>query len=63
MVEFFNTLSTYIDKITTYTHTMFEQLREGIDELSYWLNFLPHELYIAGGIILVLLIVFRILGR
>lgn len=63
MIEFFDTISSYIDKITSYTHTMFESLQQGIEELKTWISFLPVELLAGAGIIVVLLVVFRILGR
>lgn len=63
MIELFDTISSYIAKITSYTNTMFDALQQGITELKTWISYLPVELLAGAGIIVVLLVVFRILGR
>lgn len=63
MIEFFTTLSSYIDKFMQYMDTLFDSLQQGISELKTWISFLPTELIAGAGIIVVLLVVFRILGR
>lgn len=63
MIEFFETLGSYINKITTAFDTVFENVKQSITELKYWINFLPTTLITAALIIIVLLVIFRILGR
>lgn len=63
MIEFFDTISSYIDKFLSYMDTLFESIQQGITELQTWISFLPVELLAGAGIIIVLLVVFRILGR
>lgn len=63
MIEFFTTISSYIDKFMQYMDTLFDSLQQGISELKTWISFLPAELLAGAGIIVVLLVVFRILGR
>lgn len=63
MIEFFDTISGYIDKITTFFQTFWENLTSGIDQFKTYLSWLPGELVAAGLIIIVLLVIFRVLGR
>lgn len=63
MIEFFDTISSYVDKFLAYMDTLFDSLQQGITELKTWISFLPTELLAGAGIIVVLLVVFRILGR
>lgn len=63
MIELFDTISSYIEKFLTYMDTLFDSLQQGITELKTWISFLPVELLAGAGIIVVLLVVFRILGR
>lgn len=63
MFEFFDTISSYINKIVTYVDTLFENIKQSITELRTWIDFLPASLVAAALIIVVMLVVFRILGR
>lgn len=63
MIEFFHTISSYFDKITTYFHTLFINVQDSITELNTWISYLPTTLISAAAIIVVLLLVFRVLGR
>ncbi len=63
MIEFFDTLGSYINKITTAFETVFNNITQSITELKYWINFLPTTLITAALIIIVLLVIFRVLGR
>lgn len=63
MMEFFDTISSYIDKFISYTNTLFDSIGDAVKELQTWVSYLPLELITAAGIIIVLLVVFRILGR
>lgn len=63
MKELVNTISSFIDKFTTYAETLFTSVEQAITEMKTWLDYLPVGLIGAAGIILVLLVVFRILGR
>ena len=63
MIEFFNTISSYFDKITTYFHTLFSNVQDAITELNTWISYLPTTLISAAAIIVVLLVIFRVLGR
>lgn len=63
MIEFFDTIGSYINKITTAFDTVFTNIKQSISELKYWIDFLPSTLITAALIIVVLLVIFRILGR
>lgn len=63
MKELINTISSFIDKFTTYVDTLFSSVEQSITEMKTWVEYLPVGLIGAAGIILVLLVVFRILGR
>lgn len=63
MMELINTISSFIDKFVTYAETLFDSVQQSITEMKTWLDYLPVGLIGAAGIILVLLVVFRILGR
>lgn len=63
MIGFFDTLSSYIDKITQFFHVIFERLVDAWTSIQVYSGFFPIEL--AGTLIIVvgIVIVFRILGR
>ena len=63
MIELFNTLSSYLDKFLSFFDTLFENVKQSITELQQWFQFLPASLVAAAAIIVVLLVVFRVLGR
>lgn len=63
MIELFDTISSYINKFVTYVDTLFENIKQSITELRTWIDFLPASLVAAALIIVVMLVVFRILGR
>lgn len=63
MIEFFDTISSYIDKITTFFSTFWDNLTSSITQFKIYLSWLPGELVAAGLIIVVLLIIYRVLGR
>lgn len=63
MIEFFDSISSLINKITTFFQTFWENLTTGIEQFKNYLSWLPGELVAAGLIIIVLLVVFRVLGR
>lgn len=63
MKELFETISSYINKIVTYVDTMFDSVQQGIEEINTWVSYLPAGLIASAAIIIVLLVVFRVLGR
>lgn len=63
MLELFDTISSYINKFVTYVDTLFDNIKQSIVELRTWIDFLPASLVAAALIIVVMLVVFRILGR
>lgn len=63
MTQFFNTISSFIDKIQTFFETLYDNLKQAITELQYWISLLPTELIVSAAIIVVLLVIFRVLGR
>lgn len=63
MFELFDTISSYINKFVTYVDTLFDNIKQSITELRTWIDFLPASLVAAALIIVVMLVVFRILGR
>lgn len=63
MTQFFNTISSLIDKIQTFFETLYDNLKQAITELQYWISLLPPALIVSAAIIVVLLVIFRVLGR
>ena len=63
MFELFDTIGSYIDKIVTFFDTLFTNVQQSIAEIKQWVNFLPVPLISAALIIIVLLVIFRVLGR
>lgn len=63
MIELFNTLSSYLDKFIAFFDTLFNNVKQSISELQRWFDFLPASLVAAAGIIIVMLVIFRVLGR
>lgn len=63
MLELFDTISSYINKAITYIDTLFTNIKQSITELQTWIDFLPASLVAAALIIVVMLVVFRVLGR
>lgn len=63
MIELFDTISSYLDKFLEFFDTLFDSVTQSIAELKTWFQFLPASLVAAALIIVVLLVVFRVLGR
>ena len=63
MIELFDTISSYLDKFLYFFDTLFTNVKDSINELRQWFQFLPASLVAAAAIIIVLLVVFRVLGR
>ena len=63
MTQFFNTISSLIDKIQTFFEVLYDNLKQAITELQYWISLLPPALIVSAAIIVVLLVIFRVLGR
>lgn len=63
MIELLDTLSSYINKITEFFGTLWSSVTQSIEELKTWFDLLPVGLVAAAGVIIVLLIIFRVLGR
>lgn len=63
MIEFFSTLSSYIDKITTFFDTLFTNVKMSISEIQVWIGFLPTSLIASAAIIIVIIVIYKVLGR
>ena len=63
MMEFFESISSFFNKIVTYTQTLFTNIKESIAEMQTWIEYLPTGLIVSAAIILVMLVIFRVLGR
>lgn len=63
MKELFNTISEYLNQFVTWMETLFQTVKDSITEMQYWIDLLPAGLIASAAIILVLLVIFRILGR
>lgn len=63
MIEFFETLGSYINKIITAFDTVFTNIKQSIVEIKYWIEFLPGTLLASALIIIVILVIYKILGR
>lgn len=63
MIEFFSTLSSYIDKITTFFDTLFTNVKMSISEIQIWIGYLPTSLVASAAIIIVIIVIYKVLGR
>lgn len=63
MMEFFESISSFFNKIVTFTETLFANIKDSIAEMQLWIEYLPTGLIVSAAIIIVMLVIFRILGR
>ncbi len=63
MIEFFNTLSSYWDKIVKLGDIAFNSVKSSFNEIITWLSLFPIEIISAGISILLIIIIYKILGR
>ena len=63
MIEFFNTLSSYWDKIVKLGEMAFQAMKSSFNEIITWLSLFPLEIISAGISILLIVIIYKILGR
>lgn len=63
MIEAFKTLSSYIDKIVQLFDTVFSHIRDSVSELNVWISYFPPVLVTAAGIIILVIVIYKILGR
>ena len=63
MIEFFNTLSSYWDKIVKLGEIAFNSIKSSFNEIITWLSLFPIEIISAGISILLIVIIYKILGR
>ena len=63
MIEFFNTLSSYWDKIVKLRELAFQSMKSSFNEIITWLSLFPLEIISAGISILLIVIIYKILGR
>lgn len=63
MIEFFNTLSSWWDKIVKLGEIAFDTMKSSYEEIKTWLSLFPLSIISAGIIILLIVIVYKILGR
>lgn len=63
MIEFFNTLSSFWDKVVKLGEIAFNSMKSSFNEIITWLSLFPLEIISAGISILLIVIVYKILGR
>lgn len=63
MIQFFDTISTYIEQFFSFLDTVTENLTQAVTTVKQWFSYLPAELLAVALIAIVLIVVFRILGR
>lgn len=63
MIEFFNTLSSYWDKIVKLGEIAFQSMKSSFNEIITWLSLFPLEIISAGISILLIVVIYKILGR
>lgn len=63
MREAIETITSFLDKFSTYTKQLFTTLQQSVEKFQEYIEWLPAPLLAVAGIILVLLVIFRILGR
>jgi hypothetical protein len=63
MIEFFNTLSSFWDKVVKLGEIAFNSMKSSFNEIITWLSLFPLEIISAGISIILIVIVYKILGR
>lgn len=63
MIEFFNVISGYIDKVTQFFSVILEQLKDAWSSINIFSRFFPNQLSAVIITVVVIVIVFRVLGR
>jgi hypothetical protein len=63
MIEFFNTLSSFWDKVVKLGEMAFQSMKSSFNEIITWLSLFPLEIISAGISILLIVIIYKILGR
>lgn len=63
MIEFFNTLSSYWNKIVKLGEIAFQSIKSSFNEIITWLSLFPLQIIAAGISILLIVIIYKILGR
>lgn len=63
MIEFFDTISSYIDQFFSFFDTVTDNITQAVATVKTWFGYLPTELIAIAGIAIVLIVIFRILGR
>lgn len=63
MIEFFETLSSWWDKVVKLGEIAFNSIKSSFQEIYTWLSLFPYEIICAGLIILLIVIIYKILGR
>lgn len=63
MIEFFETLSSYWNKIVEFGTMVFSAIKNGVTELITWLSLFPTEIMVCGIGILIIVVVYKIIGR
>lgn len=63
MIEFFNTLSSYWDKVVKLGEMAFQAMKSSFNEIITWLSLFPLEIISTGISILLIVIIYKILGR
>lgn len=63
MIEFFGTLSSYWDKLVKFGEIAFDAVKSSFTEIYTWLSLFPYQILSAGLAILLIVIIYKILGR
>lgn len=63
MIELFNTLSSFWDKVVKLGEMAFQSMKSSFNEIITWLSLFPLEIISAGISILLIVIIYKILGR
>lgn len=63
MIEFFETLSSFWDKVVKFGEIAFNAVKSSFTEIQTWLSLFPLEIISAGISILLIIIIYKILGR
>lgn len=63
MIEFFETLSSFWDKVVKFGEITFNAVKSSFTEIQTWLSLFPLEILSAGISILLIIIIYKILGR
>lgn len=63
MKQFIATITSLWDKIVTLSTTLIDNIKSAVTQLNDLISWFPQEIIIAFGIVILILVIYKILGR